>query len=161
MLPDKNVTERGLDLPHDAKGALLGKGKIKHIIFIVQENRSPDDLFNGLPGADTVTSGANSAGSQTPLRKISMTAPYDLSHSNNAWNVEYDGRPHGRLRLASTPTATLPAASANRTASTAHMESCRRARVQPYFVLSGGVHVCRQDVCDPTKVRALRLISIL
>jgi phospholipase C len=91
MLPDKNVTERGLDLPHDAKGALLGKGKIKHIIFIVQENRSPDDLFNGLPGADTVTSGANSAGSQTPLRKISMTAPYDLSHSNNAWNVEFDG----------------------------------------------------------------------
>lgn len=91
MLPAKNVTERRLDLPAGSTRTLLGNGKIKHVIVIVQENRSPDDLFNGLPGADTVTSGANTAGSQTSLRKISMTAPYDLSHSNNGWNMEYDG----------------------------------------------------------------------
>ncbi len=35
--------------------ALLGNGKIHHVVIVIQENRSVDDLFNGLPGADTVT----------------------------------------------------------------------------------------------------------
>jgi phospholipase C len=29
-------------------------GKIKHIVYIVQEGRSFDNLFQGYPGADTV-----------------------------------------------------------------------------------------------------------
>ena len=32
-----------------------GAGKIKHIVWIVQENRSFDNLFQGYPGADTVS----------------------------------------------------------------------------------------------------------
>jgi phospholipase C len=34
--------------------------KIHHIVIIFQENRTPDNLFNGFPGADTVRSGKNS-----------------------------------------------------------------------------------------------------
>src|SRR5579862_3985354 len=30
------------------------KGTITHIVFVIQENRSVDNLFNGFPGADTV-----------------------------------------------------------------------------------------------------------
>ena len=30
-----------------------GAGKIKHIVYIVQENRSFDNMFQGYPGADT------------------------------------------------------------------------------------------------------------
>ena len=39
-----------------------GAGKITHVVFIVQENRSFDNLFQGYPGADTVSSGKNSEG---------------------------------------------------------------------------------------------------
>ena len=34
---------------------LLGNGKIQHVVIIVQENRTTDNLFHGLPGADTAT----------------------------------------------------------------------------------------------------------
>ncbi len=38
----------------------FGGGEITHVVVIVQENRSVDDLFNGFPGANTVRSGLNS-----------------------------------------------------------------------------------------------------
>ncbi len=37
-----------------------GAGKIKHVVYVVQENRSFDDIFQGYPGADTVSSGKDS-----------------------------------------------------------------------------------------------------
>ena len=37
--------------------SISGAGKIKHIVYIVQENRSFDNLFQGYPGADTVPYG--------------------------------------------------------------------------------------------------------
>ena len=36
--------------------------QIKYVIIIVQENRTPDNLFQGLKGADIATSGLNSFG---------------------------------------------------------------------------------------------------
>jgi phospholipase C len=65
-------------------------GKISHVVIIFQENRSTDDLFNGLPGADTVKSGLNSTGGQTTLQPVLLTAPYDLTHAHGAYEVEYD-----------------------------------------------------------------------
>jgi phospholipase C len=63
--------------------------KIHHVVIIFQENRSVDDLFNGFPGADTVRSGLNSSGQRVELRPVSLTAPYDLSHSHTAFETEY------------------------------------------------------------------------
>jgi phospholipase C len=74
-----------------ARQLLLGNGKIKHVVIIFQENRSTDNLFNGLPGADTVTHGLNTAGAQVELRKASLTAQWDLDHSHASFNTEYDG----------------------------------------------------------------------
>src|SRR5579863_7396197 len=65
--------------------------KIRHVVIIYQENRTVDDLFNGLPGADTVSSGFNSSGHRVPLRPISLTAPYDLGHLHHSFLVEYNG----------------------------------------------------------------------
>jgi phospholipase C len=68
---------------------LGGSAKIAHIVVIVQENRSVDNLFNGLPGADTVQSGRNSRGESVRLRPVPLTAPYDIVHTHSAYETEY------------------------------------------------------------------------
>ena len=59
--------QRVLETPNDA-----GAGKIRHVVYIVQENRSFDDLFQGYPHADTVSSGKNSKGETIQLRPVSL-----------------------------------------------------------------------------------------
>jgi phospholipase C len=58
-----------------------GMGKIKHVVYIVQENRSFNDLFMGYPGAKTVTSGKNSMGKTVTLQPVSLTTVYEIDHS--------------------------------------------------------------------------------
>ena len=36
--------------------------KFQHVVVIFQENRTPDNLFHGLPGADIANVGLNSEG---------------------------------------------------------------------------------------------------
>jgi phospholipase C len=57
---------------------------IQHIVIIMQENRSFDNLFNGFPGADTVTSGV-SDGKTVPLEPIALGDSRDLNHSHVDW----------------------------------------------------------------------------
>jgi phospholipase C len=57
---------------------------IKHIVIIMQENRSFDNLFNGFPGADTVQIGLLN-GRPTPLQPVSLGAGRDLNHSHTHW----------------------------------------------------------------------------
>ncbi len=66
-------------------------GKIQHVIIIFQENRSVDNLFHGLPGADTASSGKNSKGQTVSLVPVDMSAPYDIDHSHKAFTTEYNG----------------------------------------------------------------------
>jgi phospholipase C len=65
-------------------------GKIQHVIIIYQENRTPDNLFNRLPGADTQAWGLDHLGNRINLLPIPETAPYDLDHTHTAFKVEYD-----------------------------------------------------------------------
>ncbi len=69
---------------------LLAGGAIEHVVVIVQENRSVDNLFNGFPGADTVKFGKNTHGETVALRPTALAAPYDLSHRHSAWLLDYD-----------------------------------------------------------------------
>jgi len=62
--------------------------KIHHVVIVFQENRSVDDLFNGLHGADTVRGGKNSDGKTVTLRPIPLTGNYDISHEHGAFEVE-------------------------------------------------------------------------
>jgi phospholipase C len=64
--------------------------KIRHIVIIVQENRSVNNLFNGLPGAGTVKVGKNSQGQSVTLQPHLLNAPYDLSHKHIAFLTEYN-----------------------------------------------------------------------
>ncbi len=68
----------------------LTRGKISHVVIIVQENRSVDNLFSGLKGADTVKYGYDSAGKRVTLQPIDLTAPYDLDHEHRAYATESD-----------------------------------------------------------------------
>src|SRR5580700_5846270 len=58
-----------------------GISKIQHIVIIVQENRSVDNLFNGFPGADTVTSGERRIG-PVALRPVDLAYPADVDHQH-------------------------------------------------------------------------------
>src|ERR1700693_3459266 len=55
--------------------------KITHIVYIVQENRSFNNMFYGYPGAYTVTEGKNSKGKTIKLRPSKLGAYYDIDHS--------------------------------------------------------------------------------
>ena len=80
---------------HGAQGALpymqegnvfraldaTGAGKITHIVYIVQENRSFNNLFYGYPGAYTVTEGKDSRGRTIKLQPSRLGAFYDIDHS--------------------------------------------------------------------------------
>jgi len=68
-----------------------GSSQIRHIIIIVQENRTPDNLFQGLPGADIASSGKNKQGQIVPLHAVPLEAPYDIGHSHVSFLKEWDG----------------------------------------------------------------------
>jgi len=65
--------------------------KIQHVVIIFQENRTPDNLFHGLPNADIANSGLNSLGQTIPLTPIPLANNYDLSHAHSAFVAMYDG----------------------------------------------------------------------
>jgi phospholipase C len=74
----------------------------RHVVVIVQENRTPDNLFRELldwPGVnpanyDIATSGVNSSGHRVPIDPVPLGVAYDLSHSHHAYQLMYD---HGRM----------------------------------------------------------------
>ncbi|HEX4014864.1 MAG TPA: alkaline phosphatase family protein [Candidatus Cybelea sp.] len=72
--------------------AASGAGKIEHVVYIVQENRSFDDMFQGYPGADTVSSGKNSIGKTIALQPISLATSYEIDHSHGAMFAACDGK---------------------------------------------------------------------
>jgi phospholipase C len=103
-------------------GTLLAHGQIshfKHVIVIVQENRTPDNLFQGLCAPPFGTSGSCSTtpnetqyniqtsnwldkhsptGVTQPL-PVPLGNGYDLSHSHEAFNSQCDANPSGACRM--------------------------------------------------------------
>jgi phospholipase C len=64
-------------------------GPIQHVVVIMQENRSLDNLFNGFPGADTVQSGMNH-GVRVPLEPAPLGKGPDLDHTHTGWWKQWD-----------------------------------------------------------------------
>jgi len=65
--------------------------KIEHIIVVIQENRSVDNLFYGFPGADVQSYGYNKAGTKIPLQPIGLATTWDLGHSAAAFFTACNG----------------------------------------------------------------------
>src|SRR5580658_9023785 len=73
--------------------AVSGK-YIKHVVIIVQENRTFDNVFATFPGADGATSGyylKNGVPTEIALKKIPLNNDYDLNHDSVAYNLGCDG----------------------------------------------------------------------
>jgi phospholipase C len=106
-------------------------GKFKHVVIVVQENRTPDNLFNGLPGADTVRVGLNSKGQQVPFNEIGLTSPYDVEHSHPSFVIEYNNAKMNGFDLAhSKCTGKCPPAD------TRVYAFVKPSETRPYFVMA-------------------------
>jgi len=69
---------------------------IRHVVIIIQENRTVDNLFNGFPGADTVRTGRTSEGRIVALRPIHLDGSVEVTHGHLTFLKEYDsGRVDG------------------------------------------------------------------
>jgi phospholipase C len=67
------------------RGIVPSRGKIKHVVIIVQENRSLNNLFYGFPGAKTSAFGYDSRGTRIKLQPIVLETTWDLSHSSTTF----------------------------------------------------------------------------
>jgi phospholipase C len=69
---------------------------IQHIIVVIQENRTVDNMFNGFPNADTVTTGLNSKNKRVRLGVEGLEWAYDPDHTHASLVREYnDGAMNG------------------------------------------------------------------
>jgi len=80
-------------LPTSSPQAKKKKGikKIKHVVFIVKENRTFDNYFGTFPGADGATTGTISTGQVIPLGHCPDKTPRDISHAWQAAITAIDG----------------------------------------------------------------------
>ena len=71
----------------------------KHVVVIIQENRTPDNLFRGLlswtginpANYNIATSGLNSKGQIIQLTPVPLGVNYDLRHDHSSFRAMYDG----------------------------------------------------------------------
>jgi phospholipase C len=66
---------------------------IKHVVIVVQENRSFDNFFRGFPGADSAESGTMHDGMRVALRPTPLTGT-DLYHD---WSEAIESWDHGKM----------------------------------------------------------------
>jgi len=62
---------------------------ITHVVILVMENRTFDNLFHGFPGADTTDYGYEHTGKKVQLHATALEALGDPSHSHTSLVTEY------------------------------------------------------------------------
>src|SRR5271165_1547714 len=65
--------------------------KIQHIVIIVQENRSFNNLFYGFRGAHTAKYGYDTYGHQIALQPIGLETSWDMEHDLNGFLTACNG----------------------------------------------------------------------
>jgi phospholipase C len=71
-------------------------GPVQHIVIIVQENRTFDNLFHDYPGADTASSGMTSDGKVVHLRPEGLEKQYVIDHSAASMFLACNGSAPGQ-----------------------------------------------------------------
>jgi phospholipase C len=76
-------------------GSDTAAGKIKHVVIIFQENRTPDNLFQDpvliSRGADIQNYGIDSTGAHVPLIPEPLATNWDNNHLHSSFLTMYDG----------------------------------------------------------------------
>jgi phospholipase C len=71
---------------------------IQHVVIIMQENRSTDNMFHDpkliTAGADIASSGLNSKGQTIPLTPAPLADYWDMAHAHSSFLVMWD---HGKM----------------------------------------------------------------
>jgi phospholipase C len=66
----------------------------KHVVIVIQENRTPDNLFGSNsqfePGVDIATSGLNSSNQVVPLTAVDLAGCYDIGHGHVTFVKAYN-----------------------------------------------------------------------
>ena len=83
------VRSEALRLP----GSISG-GKIQHVVYIIQENRSFNNLFLGFKGATTQNYGYDTHGRKIVLHPQTIATDWDIDHSSYGFFAAFD---HGKL----------------------------------------------------------------
>jgi phospholipase C len=78
-------------VPAVAPDALAKRTPIVHVVYIIQENRSFNDLFMGFPGAKTATYGYNERHRKITLHSQGLATAWDLGHTSQAFFTDCDG----------------------------------------------------------------------
>jgi phospholipase C len=80
--------------PTDASGGArqAANGPIQHVVFIIQENRSFNDLFLGYPRATTQSYGYDSDGNKIALKPEDLSTLWDVEHLAHAFFAACDGQ---------------------------------------------------------------------
>jgi phospholipase C len=89
-LPLANQSHQVLSLQRLPHGR--ASGKIQHIVIIVQENRSFNNLFYGFPRATTAKYGYDTYGDKIKLLPVPLETTWDIDHSSNAFFAACDGQ---------------------------------------------------------------------
>jgi phospholipase C len=71
-----------------------GFSNIQHVVFIVKENRSFDNMFGTYPGVNGATTGTISTGQVIPLSHDGDRVPRDMDHS---WYGSFIGTDYNRM----------------------------------------------------------------
>ena len=72
------------------------RNKIAHVVILIQENRSFDNLFATFPGADGTRTGKAYPGRTVALVKHPLLDPHDVFHGHENYLTDYDqGRMDG------------------------------------------------------------------
>ena len=132
----------GLIILNSCGGSMAGKqpplpGKIKHVVIIFQENRTPDNLFHDPVligrGADIASSGQISNGQIVPLTPVSLGTVYDFGHAHESflrgWN-------NGQMNGFDKDGAYCPPSQPNCHPTYPQYQYVQASDVQPYFMLA-------------------------
>jgi phospholipase C len=114
-----------------SSGANQPGASSQHVVVIFQENRTPDNLFHGLPNADIANSGVNSVGQTIVLEPIALANSYDLGHTHYDFLAMYD---NGKMDGADKITACAPGSAG--CPSNPQFQYVNPSDVAPYFQLA-------------------------
>ena len=67
------------------------RGKITHVVVIVQENRSFNNLFLGVPGAKTLAYGYDLHGKKIKLQPVVLETRWDITHNSGSFIAACNG----------------------------------------------------------------------